>query len=153
LSFNGKNNGRSNKFQNFMTENIKEFDKNFVINTDQTGCQYRADVQRTLPIRGEKTTEVYIGDFNKVTHSYTAQYTITASGKLLPKVFLCMQEAKGCFGPVVSERVRKLEQEYGNIFVTASKSRKMTKDLVSSYVQNIVKSYVQNNKFLIILDS
>lgn len=71
----------ANKFQNFMTESIKEFDKDFVINTDQTGCQYRADVQRTLSIRGEKTTEVYIGDFNKVTHSYTAQYTITASGK------------------------------------------------------------------------
>ena len=49
-------------------------------------------------LHGQKKVEVDIGDVNKVTHSYTAQYTITALDKLLPKVILCLQEQSGKFG-------------------------------------------------------
>ena len=63
------------------------------------GCEYRTDVKRTLEHTGSKIVDAYIGDINKVTHTHTAQYSITASGHLLPKVLLCLQEASGKFGP------------------------------------------------------
>jgi hypothetical protein len=71
----------AHKFQKRVAKQIVYFDQNYVINTDQTGCEYRCDVTRVLSTKGEKTTEVFLGDFNKVTHSYTAQYAVTASGK------------------------------------------------------------------------
>jgi len=98
------------KFQKRIARQILKFDRDYVINTDQTGCEYRVDVRRILSTKGEKSTEVFLGDFNKITHSYTAQYAITASGKLLPKVFLCMQEPKGVFGPRVSAVIGMLWQ-------------------------------------------
>jgi len=141
------------KFQKRIARQILKFDRDYVINTDQTGCEYRVDVRRILSTKGEKSTEVFLGDFNKITHSYTAQYAITASGKLLPKVFLCMQEPKGVFGPRVSAAIDKLSECYDNIHVTASKSGKLTKDHFSQFVVNIIKPYCNDNEFLLILDS
>lgn len=141
------------KFQKRVANIIKSFSPDFVINTDQTGCEYRVDVRRTLATKGQKMVDVFLGDFNKVTHSYTAQYALTASGKLLPKVFLCMQEPKGVFGPRVSANVEELCNNYGNIFVTASKSGKLTKEHFTSFVKNVVTQYCKQNRFLIILDS
>ena len=66
---------------------------------------------------------------SKVTHSYSPQDAITASGKLLPKVFLCMQEPGGNFGPRVCETVKKLESEFLNVSVEISKSVKLTSGL------------------------
>jgi hypothetical protein len=69
-----------------------------------------------------KKKHVYV---NKITHSYTAQYAITALGKLLPMVFICLQERSGTFGPRISEEARTLSQKFGNVFVTATKSGKL----------------------------
>lgn len=52
---------------------IPNYDPDFVINTDQTGCEYRVGIDRTLSHMGDKTVNVYLGDLNKVTHSYTAR--------------------------------------------------------------------------------
>ncbi|GFV43195.1 retrovirus-related Pol polyprotein from transposon 297 [Trichonephila clavipes] len=71
---------------------IPNYDKDFVLNTDQTGCQYQSTYNRTLAEQGSKVVLVKRKDMNKVTHSYTAQYVMTLSGKLLPKVFICLQE-------------------------------------------------------------
>lgn len=79
---------KAEKFQKRISKKIPHFYRDFVINIDQTGCEYRVDVHRTLTNKRDKNVEVYLGDFNKVTHSYTAQYAITASRKLFPKVFL-----------------------------------------------------------------
>jgi len=141
------------KFQKRLAKKIAYFPLDYVINTDQTGCEYRVDVRRTLTTKGQKIVDVFLGDFNKVTHSYTAQYALTASGKLLPKVFLCMQEPKGIFGPHVSNTVEKLTKNYGNVIVTASKSGKLTKDHFHSFVENIIKDYCKQEEFLLILDS
>lgn len=56
------------KFQKRIAKKIPNFHPDFVINTDQTGSEYRVDVRRTLANRGDKTIEVFLGDFNKVTH-------------------------------------------------------------------------------------
>lgn len=140
-------------FQKRVSKLILNYDPNFVINTDQTGCEYRSEICRTLSHRGEKVTEVFLGDFNKVTHSYTAQYAITAAGTILPKVFLCMQEAKGEFGPRINESVNSLTRSYGNIYVTASKSGKLTKPHFNEFIKNILAPYCKSNEFLLIIDS
>lgn len=140
-------------FQNTIKNLSKQFDLDFVLNSDQTGCEYRVAVNRTLSFRGEKTTEAYLGDFSKVTHSYTAQYCVTASGKLLPKVFLCVQEPLGKFGPRVQVAVNNLMEDFKNIEVTASKSGKLTKSHVLTFTETIIAPYVENKNFLLILDS
>lgn len=90
---------------------------------------------------------------SKCTHSYTAQYTITLDGTLLRKVFLCMQEVNKQFGPRVQERVKQLEEEYGNVYVTCSKSGKLSKSLYQEYLKYVLKPYVLDNEFLYIIDS
>jgi hypothetical protein len=108
-------------FQKRTATLIPDYSRDCVINTDQTGCEYRVNIRRTLSHQGEKTTEVLVLDVNKITHSYTAQYAITASGKLLPMVFICLQDRSGTFGPRICEEARTLSQKFGNVFVTATK--------------------------------
>ncbi|GFY21624.1 HTH CENPB-type domain-containing protein [Trichonephila clavipes] len=67
-------------------------------------CQYQSTYNRTLAEQGSKVVLVKRKDMNKVTHSYTAQYVMTLSGKLLPTVFICLQEANGNFGPRVQNQ-------------------------------------------------
>lgn len=76
----------------------------YIINTDQTGCQYQSTYNRALAKQESKTVLVPKKDLNKVSHSYTAQYALTASGKILSFVFLCMQEPSGKFGPIVKKK-------------------------------------------------
>lgn len=101
---------------------IPRFSKDFVINTDQTGCQYNATYNRSLDRRGAKDVHVRKENLSKISHSYTAQYSVAASGTLLPNVFLCLQEPGNKFGPRVSKEVETLSREFGNVVVTCSKS-------------------------------
>jgi len=71
---------------------MSNFDHDFIINTDQTGCQYQIPYNRTLALQGSKTVAIKKKSLHNITHSYTAQYSITASGKLLPIVF-CVCES------------------------------------------------------------
>jgi hypothetical protein len=141
------------RFQNQTKSLISKYNRDYIINTDQTGCAYRGDIKRTLSQKGEKTVQVTIGSLSRVSHSYTVQYAITASGKLLPKVFLCMQEPGGDFGPRVCETIKKLEKEYLNVSVVCSKSGKLTTGLFTKFLENVLKPYVKNNKFLLLIDS
>jgi len=84
--------------------------------------------------------------------SYTAQYAVTATGNLLPRVFLCMQEPKGEFGPRVKQQVTLLEEKFGNVYATASKSGKLMKEHFNEFVAEIMKPYCKDSDFLLILD-
>lgn len=53
--------------QKRLAKKIAYFPLDYVINTDQTGCEYRVDVRRTLTTKGQKMIDVFLGDFNKVT--------------------------------------------------------------------------------------
>lgn len=66
------------------------YNSDFIINTDQTECKYRTNICRTYTHKGETLVELFIGDLDKITHSYTAQYSLPKSGKLLEKVFVCL---------------------------------------------------------------
>lgn len=90
---------------------------------------------------------------NKVTHSYTAQYSITLSGKVLPHVFVCLQEATGHFGPRIQKLVDGYANTYTNVIATSSKSGKLTTALYTDFLQKCLKTYVGENKFLLLIDS
>lgn len=141
------------EFQKTCLEQCALLDLDYVLNTDQIGCEYRSNVQRTMEHVGQKTVEVHLGDMNKVTHSYTAQYTITASGKLLPMVYICLQEPKGTFGPRVGERVKALTAAYKNVHIICSKSGKLTSALFDVYTTKVLQPYVQDKQFSLIIDS
>lgn len=132
---------------------MPEYDFDFVINTDQTGCQYQITYNRTLAPQGSKTVLIKKKSLHDISHSYTAQYTITASGKILPVVFLCMQESTGKFGPLVQKKIDHLIAEYKNVFVTCSKSGKLTKNIYTDYLKYCLSPYVAQNKFLLLIDS
>lgn len=58
---------------------------------------------------------------------------ISRDGRLFPKLLLVMQEPSGDLGSVVEKRVKDLEKRYKNIEVFASKSGKLTSDLVERW--------------------
>lgn len=141
------------QFQTLIQAISPDYKPDFVINTDQTSCEYRVNVSRTYTHTGEKLVELYIGDLNKVSHSYTAQYSLTKSGKLLNKVFVCLQEYADTFGVRVQKDIDELLKLCKNVVVVCSKSGKLTTLLYEQYLQSIVKPYVGNNSFLFIVDS
>ncbi|XP_049960726.1 uncharacterized protein LOC126481183 isoform X2 [Schistocerca serialis cubense] len=140
------------KFQLQTRAVIRNFEKKFVINTDQTGCQYQSTNNRTLVERNSKIIFVRKRNMNKVTHSYTAQYMITLCGELLPHVFLCLREATGHFGPKVQNTIDKLMKDLLNVVVMSSKSGKLTMQLYCSFVSSVMLPYVKKEKFLLIID-
>lgn len=79
-----------------------------------SGCQYQSTFNRTLAEKGAREVFVKRQDMNKVTHSYTAQNALTLSGELLPKVFVCLQEPTGKFGPRVQQLVNSYTEKYNN---------------------------------------
>ena len=115
--------------------------------------EYRTNVQRTLEHTGTKIVNAYLGGFNKVTHTYTAQYTITASGKLMQKIFLCLQESNGCFGPRVLQEVDAMCSKFKNVNVTCSRSGKLTSEIFNIYLEDVLHPYVGDRNFLLVLDS
>lgn len=64
------------RFQAQTRKIIPDFNLNFVINTDQTGCNYQSTYNRSLEFKGTKTVLIKKHNLNKITHSYMAQYTI-----------------------------------------------------------------------------
>lgn len=85
------------KFVKDMQPLITKFSPERTFNTDQSGFQKELHSGRTLSIRGEKNVETVVQSVNATTHSYTIQPTISASGKLLSPLFICLQEPKGEF--------------------------------------------------------
>lgn len=51
-------------FQRQAKSLIPNYNLDLVINTDQTGCSYRADIKRTLTKKGEKTVQVANGSMS-----------------------------------------------------------------------------------------
>lgn len=143
----------ADNFKLQLAEVVPKFEKRWVLNTDQTGCEFQIITNRTYSHQGERTTLVSTKNPSKCTHSYTAQYTVSLDGSVLPKVFLCMQETKDKFGPIVKTRVDKLTEDFGNVYVTCSKSGKLTTKLYKDYLTNVLRPHVQDNEFLFVIDS
>ena len=106
-----------------------------------------------MSYKGEKQVEVNVHSVQNLSNSYTAEYALTLSGKLLSKVSICLQEVNGRFGPQVSQEVARPMEEFRNAVVTCTKSGKLHTDTYKQFLNNPIEPYVQKNMFLYIIDS
>ncbi|RWR99706.1 Pogo transposable element with KRAB domain-like protein, partial [Dinothrombium tinctorium] len=136
------------EFTNSINELLSSYDHDFVFNTDQSGFNYIMHSSRTLSNVGESDTTVVVESTNATTHSYTIQVLVSANGKLLDPLLLCLKEQGGTFGPRVFENLFK---PY-NCRTICSPSGKMTKNLVRYWAENFLKPNCQMNS-LLLLDS
>jgi len=137
------------KFQTELAAAATSFDPDLVLNTDQTGFVYEITPKRTFADRGEKSTLVVAKSPNNLaTHSYTVQYTISKSGKIVGDVYLCLQEKSGRLGPIVQLNLFPAP----NVTVTCSTSGKLTSTLVEYYLDQVLLKAVDKD-FMLVLDS
>ena len=124
----------ADKFRKQIKLILQNFHPDLIINTDQTGCQYQSTIDRTLAQKGTKSVFIKKKSLHKISHSYTAQYSLTCSGKLIPKVFICLQETGDKFGPIIQKQVDALVVEFGNVIVKCSRSGKLTTNIYRDYL-------------------
>lgn len=105
---------------------------------DQSPFNYKLKTDRTLSSQSERETIVEIGQMNRITHSYTIQPIKTRDGRLLGKLLICLQGTNGRFGPIVRREVEEIESHFGNIYVMASTSGKMSILLMREWVDEVV---------------
>ena len=115
-------------------DNVKlHFDPQEVFNTDQSGFNYIAHSNRTLSHRGEKATVASYNALGPLTHSYTIQPLLNMNGNLVGKLWVNLQEVTGSFGP----RVLANLPQFSNLYVTCTKSGKLSKDLVREWAVKV----------------
>jgi len=127
---------------------IKNIEVENVYNSYQSGFNLESHAGRTLSFRGTLKVESLAQSLNSLTHSYTIQPTISASGELKSPLMIVLQESKGNFGPLIEKTIYKAR----NIVTFASKSGKMTSELSTSWYKDV---FLPNTKedSLLLLDS
>ncbi len=132
-------------------ERMKMYPAYAILNTDQCGFAYELVSNRTLTHKGEKKVFGYAqSPKNLVTHSYTVQYVISAEGKIVGNVFVCLQEISGKLGPRVEQGLWKSSAP--NVTITCSRSGKLSTSLFEYFLQNVVAECMDED-FLFIVDS
>jgi len=120
-------------------QNIKEIAVNYssdhIFNSDQSGFNYEITSNRTLSNIGEKDTLVIINSPNAISHSYTIQPLISFEGKLVGKLFLCLKELNGIFGPIVENQLIK-PKNWRLVYFTLELTRE-ARDYVMTDFKNI----------------
>lgn len=122
----------------------------FVFNADQTGIPYEIVSNRTLSIKGEKSTFCRLHSVHASKHSFTAMFLITASGRLCDRTLLCLQEREGRFPPIMKPALVKP----ANVSITCTRSGLFTGSIYKYWVDNILsKELPRDEKSLLIVDS
>lgn len=102
------------------------FPHHLIVNMDQSGLNYEIANKRTLVKKGGRDVKLRVSSKSATTHSYTVQAMVGRDGTLAGKLFICFREPSGRFGTRIEPRIRRLEEDYGNIVISASKSGKCT---------------------------
>ncbi|XP_046473924.1 uncharacterized protein [Neodiprion pinetum] len=134
------------EFTNNIKSVINDLGLKNVYNSDQSGFQFDMHSGRTLANQGSKEIECVVQSISSTTHSYTIQPTISADGKLLSPLYLVLKEIGRDFGP----RVEKTLFKPTNVFVSASKSGKLTSDHLKQWLTEIYFANVGDNSALLI---
>lgn len=121
---------KSNEFVATVRSEMLSIGENNIFNSDQSGFNLESHAGRTLSFKGTLKVECLAQSINSLTHSYTIQPFISASGILKSPLLIVLQETQGKFGPTVSNNIYKAE----NILVLASKSGKLSSDLVMKWL-------------------
>ncbi|XP_015118296.1 uncharacterized protein LOC107041972 [Diachasma alloeum] len=119
-----------------------------VYNSDESGFQLQTHSGRTLADGGSKEVSYIVQSITSTTHSYTIQPTISADAKLLSPLFIVYKEPSGTFG----SRVQKNLFRPSNIYVTASKSEKLTFEHFKIWLEEVFFPHV-GPKNLLLIDS
>lgn len=118
-----------------------------IFNTDQTGFNLEFLSGRTLETRGSISVEGRIRSSFSATHSYTIMPVISASGQLHSPMFVILQEKSGEFGA----RVQQSMFQHDSLHVVASKSGKITNDLMERWFLDIF--FKMSPKSVLLVDS
>ncbi|GFU29024.1 HTH CENPB-type domain-containing protein [Trichonephila clavipes] len=78
---------------------------------------------------------------------------MTLSGKLLPTVFICLQEANGNFGPRVHKISRRVCENIYKRCHYILKVWQADNSIVQDFLIDVMKPYVKEEKFLFLIDS
>ena len=124
--------------------------KERVWNSDQSQFFYELSSASTLSHRGEKSTAGVVQSVHSSTHSYTIDVAVSMDGRLANKLYICLQEPQGTFGPQVAKKLATMCPQ--NIHVEASKSGKMTKEHMKSFLHSVLGEHV-GEKGLLLCDS
>lgn len=143
---------KGKQFVELANLSIPNFSQHAICNTDQTAFQRETHRGSSLAIIGSSKVIAKAGDKNALTHSYTVMPTISISGHLSKKLYICLQETNGQFGPRISENVNNLAHKLGNVFVDASKSGKMGNQHFKNYLNHCYWPFAEETN-LLILDS
>lgn len=130
-------------------DKFKQYDKNNIINFDQSGFNYELTIPRTLSAVNERATFCLIRCSHATTHSYTVLPSLIASGKLLPICLIILQETNGVFGPHVSVEVSSLQQKCKNLYILPSHSGLMQLEHIDIYKNVVLQKHINGNALLI----
>lgn len=109
---------------------------------------------RTLSHRGERDTIGLVSNQRHITHSYTMECILTKSGIVGSKVYLCLQEPSGKFGPRVQQAIDTITKKFPSVVVDCSESGKMEKRNIRNWVDQVLSFQVRDKQqFLLIQDS
>ena len=119
-------------------------------NADHSGITYELHSGRTDDLMGVRHVEALVQFRNASTHSCTYFPMVSAAGMLQENFLLIMQEASGTFGP----RVEKSVLRPPNVYVVASRSGKMTKEILHQWAKFVyIDSIQESSTSLLIVDS
>lgn len=115
-----------------------------ILNVDQSGHKYEISNLRSLARRGSRDHSLAIDSLNKNTHSYTIQPILGRDGRFRGKLLICFREPADHFGVQVTQRIRQLESELGNVVAVASRSGKMSTELTNQWVKDVLEPVIAN---------
>lgn len=137
---------RIRDFKSNYTEESSQFGQSCIWNFDQTDFNYEPANLRTLSHKGERDTLLMLKSKNKHSHSYSVQPIISRDGRLFDKLLIVTQETKDSFGPQIGPKIDALERKFGNIEVYATKSGKLTTELMNKWFNGTFKKAVDRVK-------
>lgn len=134
-------------FLNDFTRLSRFFYNRTIWNIDQTGIEYEQSNERTIARTGSRDVFLRVDNLGKTTHSYTAQPILSRDGRLLGRLGICMQEPGGQFGPMVNRSVQQMERSFKNVKIYASSSGKMTSQLMSEWMRDVLGPTIAEQRF------
>lgn len=119
-----------------------------VFNSDQSGFNLEMHTGRSLSFKGQKQVEALAQSINSMTHSYTIQPIISATGVLVSPLLIVLKEKDGTFGPIVEKNLFKPH----NTLILSSNSGKLTSELVKIWLEKVFLPSCKD-KSVLLLDS
>ena len=109
-------------------------------NSDQSGVNYSVHTSRTSSYTGERQTIASANAIAPLTHSYTIQPLLDMTGRLAGRLYVNLQVRDGRFEPTVAANM----PQFRNLYVTRSKSGKLSKDLVKNGSEVVLKEVAEH---------